>query len=124
MVFAAVSLAGGPGELQEVSLVQLIINPQAYEGRRVSVRGYLTDAGGLTFLMLNREASATKDAASGIPVSRESRTSQGTVPCVGGYVTVTGVFGKMWGEISGLVDIERTSIWDLEGGRAQDCIYP
>jgi hypothetical protein len=74
--------------------------------------------------MLSREASSSRDAASGIPVSRASRTSRGEVSCVGGYVTLTGTFGKVWGEIPGLVDIDGARIWDLKDGRAQDCIYP
>jgi hypothetical protein len=124
LAFSAAVLAGDPEERRDVSLVQLIVNPQVFEGRWVTVNGYLTDAGGLTFLALTREASLSGDVISGIPVSRARTSSQGAVSCLGGYVTLTGKFEKLWGEILGLVEIERAVIWDLEQRRSRECTYP
>jgi hypothetical protein len=122
--FAGAAVAEEQGEVREVSLAQLIVNPLLFEGQRVVARGYLMDAGGLTYLALTREASQTRDVASSVPVARTGGGSRGEVPCLGGYVTLTGRFDKVWGEILGIVEIERAVIWDLEQGRPRECRHP
>jgi len=122
--FAGVAVAEEQGEAREVSLAQLIVNPLLFEGQRVVARGYLMDAGGLTYLALTREASQTRDVASSVPVARTGKSSRGEVPCLGGYVTLTGRFDEVWGEILGIAEIERAVIWDLEKGRPRECRHP
>jgi hypothetical protein len=107
----------------QVSIVALIANPESYVGSKVAVRGYLKSRGGLIFLVGSKEAYLTSDTAAGIPV-RPSGTARGEVPCIGGYVTLIGMFDRAWGDVAGMVRVERGRLWNLDEGLATDCAFP
>jgi hypothetical protein len=115
--------SGESGPATQVSLVALMANPEIYVGSKVAVRGYLKSRAGLIFLLNSKEAFLTSDSVAGIPVLA-SGTARGEAPCAGGYVTLIGMFDRGWGDVAGIVSVERGRLWDLDKGLATDCAFP
>lgn len=116
-----ISAGGVQRSLSEVSLVHLIVSPEQFRGKRVSVRGYVGTTPIGLFLFLSVEARATTNWAESIRVLTHDSKAKADVLCGEGYVSLVGTFGEVEGLILGLHSIESAGLWDLESGRAEDC---
>jgi hypothetical protein len=93
-----------------VSLVQLIVNPEKYEGKTIQTKGYLHDAGVAT-LFLTREHAIMGDIDSAIVVWDDTGNAlilRG--PCLDRFVLVEGRVANRpgWGGWS-LIEVGRIS---------------
>jgi len=97
-----------------VSLINLLAKPDQYEKEFVRVIGYLGSGPNL-HLYLTRDHARVFDYSSSIEIN--DTTLGGTLtqsPCAGSFVRVTGVFGKLYGGLPGIVDVEEVDNLDKQ----------
>lgn len=83
-------------ELEPVSMIQLINNPDKYDGKKVEIRGYFISAFEESVIYLNKIDYDIGNAKNGIwlSVSKEFIKSQDINPPYKGYISVDGIFLK------------------------------
>ena len=97
-----------------VSLVRLLATPHQFEKKFIWVIGYL-DSGPNLHLYLTRDHARVFDYQSSIEVN--DTTTGGTLtqsPCVGSFVRVKGVFGKLHGLLPAIVNVEEVENLDSQ----------
>jgi hypothetical protein len=112
MIITAPALSDRRNEIT-VSLIQLLVTPDKYDQKFVWVIGYLESGPNLN-LYLTKDHARVFDHASSIGV--HDTTVGGTLTsssCVGSFVRVRGVFGKLEGLFPAIVDVEEVE--NLEG---------
>jgi len=92
-VASADALSDSASELRDpaysISMVQLIVDPKHYEGKRVEVVGYLRQVVNPT-LFLNRISADTRDFASSILLVDPSKEWEMSSVCGDKYVKIVG----------------------------------
>lgn len=102
-----------------VSIVHLLTERVAFDGKRIHVTGYLAEpsGSGLPHLYLNeRDNRLRNEAASVLVLDGEWESPKTINDCLDGYVSVTGTWGQRAladGEYA-IVDVEMILLHDLE----------
>ena len=114
-----------PEEGGSVPLIRVIANPKDYEGKRITVEGWLRVRGGADVSVVpTREHASRHEAFDAInlegPWIRNliDKTSEATFkPVIGALngeeVQVGGVFGKAPGPVAGSIDVQNLLFYDL-----------
>ncbi|MDH3521304.1 MAG: hypothetical protein OEM49_12685 [Myxococcales bacterium] len=105
---AALPGAAEPGDpLLPASLVQILVAPERYEGRRVNVVGYLA-AGPQMRLFITRDHARVLDLESSVEVESEAL---GASDCMEKYARVVGKLARV-NTIWRIVEVERVARLD------------
>jgi hypothetical protein len=114
MIITAPAVSNQKNEIT-VSLIQLLATPDKFDQKFVWVVGYLERGPNLN-LYLTKDHARVFDHASSIGV--HDTTVGGTLTlssCVGNFVRVRGVFGKLEGLFPAIVDVEEVENLESHG---------
>ena len=117
LILAFVCTTIQAGEIRDVSMVQLIANPQQFDGKPIRLIAYLNLEFEGDALYLHREDFDKAIASNAVWISIEDRQASSAKKLSGGYVLVEGTFNAKYrghfGMFSGSVQrVTRIQSWE------------